>query len=161
MNRMTNMISILLAACLSACSNNSETVVDDMTEPYPTGKPTSGKAVVFTTTSDGAYSLYEEIADVVSGQSLSPLTIQLDPSQTKQSIDGFGYGITYSSCYNLLKMTPEDRNDLLTRTFSTTSGYGVSYCRISIGCNDFSSTEYSLCDVEGLEHFALFNDEVN
>lgn len=161
MNRMTNMISILLAACLSACSNNSETVVDDMTEPYPTGKPTSGKAVVFTTTSDGAYSLYEEIADVVSGQSLSPLTIQLDPSQTHQSIDGFGYGITYSSCYNLLKMTPEDRNDLLTRTFSTTSGYGVSYCRISIGCNDFSSTEYSLCDVEGLEHFALFNDEVN
>ena len=158
---MTNMISILLAACLSACSNNSETVVDDMTEPYPTGKPTSGKAVVFTTTSDGAYSLYEEIADVVSGQSLSPLTIQLDPSQTQQSIDGFGYGITYSSCYNLLKMTPEDRNDLLTRTFSTTSGYGVSYCRISIGCNDFSSTEYSLCDVEGLEHFALFNDEVN
>ena len=120
MNRMTNMISILLAACLSACSNNSETVVAD-----------------------------------------SPLTIQLDPSQTQQSIDGFGYGITYSSCYNLLKMTPEDRNDLLTRTFSTTSGYGVSYCRISIGCNDFSSTEYSLCDVEGLEHFALFNDEVN
>ena len=118
MNRMTNMISILLAACLSACSNNSETVVDDMTEPYPTGKPTSGKAVVFTTTSDGAYSLYEEIADVVCGQSLSPLTIQLDPSQTQQSIDGFGYGITYSSCYNLLKMTPEDRNDLLTRTFS-------------------------------------------
>ena len=161
MNRMTNMISILLAAALTACSSNSSSVTDDLTEPYPTGKPATGKAVVFTTTADGAYALHEDIADVVSGQSLSPLTIQLEPNQPQQGIDGFGFGITYSSCYNLMKMSPEDRNDLLTRTFSTTSGYGVSYCRISIGCNDFSSTEYSLCDVEGLENFCLFNDEVN
>lgn len=161
MKKMINLISILLAASLTACNSNSETLVDDLTEPYPTGKPAAGKAVAFTTTADGAYSLYEDIIDVTSGQSLSPYTIQIDPAQTFQGIDGFGYGITYSSCYNLLKMSQEDRTDLLTRTFSTTSGYGVSYCRISIGCNDFSSTEYSLCESEGLDHFSLFNDEVN
>ncbi len=92
--------------------------------------------------------------------------IVLKPSETYQSIDGFGFAITYSSCYNLLKMSKEDRTQLLTKTFSPTEGYGVSYVRISIGCNDFSSTEYSLCDEKGpqddlLRHFRLYTDETD
>ena len=75
--------------------------------------------------------------------------ILLKPTETFQTIDGFGFAITYSSSYNLLKMSQEDRTQLLKQTFSPTEGYGVSYVRISIGCNDFSSTEYSLCDEKG------------
>ena len=90
----------------------------------------------------------------------------MHPEETYQSVDGFGFAITYSSAYNLLKMTAADRAVLLRKTFSPTEGYGASYVRISLGCNDFSSTEYSLCDEKGpdddlLKHFRLYTDETN
>lgn len=64
---------------------------------------------------------------------MAPTTIELDLNKKYQTIDGFGYAITYSSCYNLMQMTPEARQALLKRIYSTTEGYGVSYARISFG----------------------------
>ena len=95
---------------------------------------------------------------------MAPTTIELDLNKKYQTIDGFGYAITYSSCYNLMQMNPEARLALLKRIYSTTEGYGVSYARISLGCNDFSSTEYTYCDTKGSEsdpisNFALYSDE--
>ena len=158
MKNMISIFSILLAASLNACSS-SEALIEDLVEPFPTGVPAKGTAVTFTTTADGYNRLYEGRADVHASKSLAPSTIQLDLNKRYQTIDGFGYAITYSTCYNLLKMSPEARADLLKRTYSKTEGYGVSYARISIGCNDFSSTEYTLCDKEGLENFRLYTDE--
>jgi glucosylceramidase len=36
---------------------------------------------------------------------------------------------------------------------------GYSYIRISIGCSDFSLSEYTCCDSPGIENFALQNEE--
>lgn len=112
---------------------------------------------VFTTTSDGK----KQLEYTVSQSSRAKLSrhLMLIPSEGYQEMDGFGYAITYSACYNLMQMAPADRKAFLTRTYSRTEGYGVSYARISIGCSDFSSTEYSLCDKEGLENFRLHTDE--
>ncbi|MBQ2293103.1 MAG: DUF5121 domain-containing protein [Bacteroidaceae bacterium] len=112
---------------------------------------------VFTTTSDGK----KQLEYTVSQSSRAKLSrhLMLTPSEGYQEMDGFGYAITYSACYNLMQMAPADRKAFLTRTYSRTEGYGVSYARISIGCSDFSSTEYSLCDKEGLENFRLHTDE--
>ena len=85
--------------------------------------------------------------------------IQLLPETQYQDMDGFGYAVTYSSCYNLMRMNPLDRRAFLRRTYDKKTGLGVSYARISIGCSDFSSTEYSLCDTKGLENFRLYTDE--
>ena len=86
-------------------------------------------------------------------------------STADNEIDGFGYAITYSTAYNLLKMSPEERRALLERTFSPDKGYGVSYIRMSLGGCDFSSTEYTLCDTydpsDPLKHFGLASDELN
>lgn len=112
---------------------------------------------IYTTTADGKKKL--EYTTAQSSRSKSSKHIALSPETTYQEMDGFGYAITYSACYNLLKMAPADRKAFLTRTYSRTEGYGVSYVRISIGCSDFSSTEYSLCDEPGLEHFRLYSDE--
>ena len=121
------------------------------------------KAVRYTTDGTRTYSLEQEAIEGEQSTNLRS-AIVLKPEERFQSIDGFGFAITYSSCYNLLKMTPEARTALLKKTFSTTEGYGVSYARISLGCNDFSSTEYSLCDEKGpdddlLRHFRLYTDE--
>ncbi|NOU48894.1 MAG: glucosylceramidase [Bacteroidales bacterium] len=82
-------------------------------------------------------------------------TITLNPEVKFQEMDGFGAAITGSSCYNLLKMTPENRAKLLKETFDPLTGMGYSYIRISIGCSDFSIDEYTYCDKPGIENFAI------
>ena len=121
--------------------------------------PTGSMARLFTTTADGINLLRQDSVNTLSGTNMAPTTIELDPSLRMQTMEGFGYAITYSTAYNLLKMSKTDRESFLKNTFSPTSGYGSSYVRISIGCSDFSSTEYTLCDKQGLENFALQNDE--
>ena len=112
---------------------------------------------IYTTTANGTKKL--EYSGIRSSRSKLSRHITLQPATTYQEMDGFGYAITSSAAYNLLKMAEADRRAFLTRTFSRTDGYGVSYVRISIGCSDFSSTEYSLCDSPGLENFRLHSDE--
>jgi glucosylceramidase len=82
-------------------------------------------------------------------------TITLNPEVKFQEMDGFGAAITGSSCYNLLKMTSENRAKLLKETFDPQTGMGYSYIRISIGCSDFSLDDYSCCDKPGIENFAI------
>lgn len=86
-------------------------------------------------------------------------TITLQPTSVKQDIDGFGFAITGSTGYNLMKMSATDRKTLLTKVFSPTLGFGCSYVRIPIGCSDFSLREYTCCDKEGIENFALTDEE--
>lgn len=118
-------------------------------------------ARVLTTSGDRLQSL-EELTMAPYGDSTDDAII-LRPNSVNQEIDGFGYAITYASCYNLMKMTDDARKHLLRQTFSLTDGYGVSYVRISIGCNDFSSREYTLCDDfnanDPLGEFSLQTDE--
>lgn len=123
------------------------------------------EGVVFTTDGTRTYSLTQTALTGEKSDNIHS-AIVLKPSETFQTIDGFGFAITYSSSYNLLKMSQEDRTQLLRKTFSPSEGYGVSYVRISIGCNDFSSTEYSLCDEKGpqddlLRNFHLYTDETD
>ncbi len=115
---------------------------------------------IYTTTGDRSQSLSESTRPLKQAASASNV-ILLHPEQANQNIDGFGFALTYSSCYNLLRMDHADRAALLRKTYSTTEGYGVSYARISIGCNDFSSTEYTLCDKKGLQNFCLYKDETD
>ena len=156
-----SILSIATAVLLSmtACSNESS--IDDTPRPASpeTPAPSGNVATIYTTTGDGSQKLDKTASAIFNGTNMAPSTILVDPSQTYQTMDGFGFAITYSTCYNLLKMSAEDRSSFLRQTYSETEGYGVSYARISIGCNDFSSTEYSLCDEPGLENFRLYTDE--
>lgn len=86
-------------------------------------------------------------------------TITLNPSLKYQDIDGFGFAITGSAAYNLLKMNENARKSLLQQIFSPTNGFGCNYVRIPIGCSDFSLSEYTCCDKEGIENFGLTAEE--
>jgi len=120
-------------------------------------------ARVLTTSGDRMQSL--ELSSMSAYGNSTDNAIILRPDKTNQEIDGFGYAITYAACHNLMKMPKADREELLRKTFSPTDGHGVSYVRISIGCNDFSSDEYTLCDLhdsgspDHLGHFSLHTDE--
>ena len=157
-----SILSIATALLLStaACSNSAS--IDDTPRPEGQGEPdvpTGTVATVYSTNGSGTQLLEKSAVAIFTGANMAPSTIIVDPTQQYQTMDGFGFAITYSTCYNLLKMSAADRAAFLKQTYSEAEGYGVSYARISIGCNDFSSTEYSLCDEPGLEHFRLYNDE--
>ena len=121
---------------------------------------TKNKVTIYTTTVSGS-SLMKTNTKIYPMSTNSSYNVVLNPFQKFQKMDGFGAAITYSSAYNLLKMKPENRKKFLEETYSETNGYGFSYVRISIGCSDFSSKEYTCCDKRGLENFGLTTDEID
>lgn len=118
----------------------------------------NGQATALVSTADRAQVFNETVLEL-SSKAESPLVITLNPEERYQSMDGFGAAVTGSTCYNLMKMDPADRTAFLKKTFSEEEGLGFSYIRISIGCSDFSLSEYTCCDTPGIENFALQSEE--
>ena len=161
---MTMNYRLFIATALSAGALALSSCGDDKPGPLPPAPetpetPTSGDVRVITTTSNRSQDLKESWIDFSTRDNMSPSTIKLVPSEEFQTMDGFGVAVTGSTCYNLLKMKPEDRKEFLETTFSPEKGFGFSYVRISIGCSDFSLSEYTCCDKEGIENFALTSEE--
>lgn len=161
----------LAAAMLTACSDKNDEPKQDPTpgvednngnqeDDNNGGSDVNTKTVwMLTTTPTKSYDLTESKLTAQEGSSMATKTMRINAADTYQEIDGFGSAITYAAAYNLLKMNQADRTKFLTQTFSPSSGYGYSYVRVPIGCSDFSASEYSLCDKEGIENFALTNEE--
>lgn len=85
--------------------------------------------------------------------------ITINTSERYQPIDGFGFAITGSTAYNLMHLEPRLRKSLLTQVFSRENGFGCSYVRVSIGCSDYSLSNYTCCDTPELENFGLTSEE--
>ncbi len=140
---------------LAACGNDEVKTPVIPEEPAKDPKDVS----ILVTTASLSKDLAVTAVDFSTKDNMSPTTITIDPSVRYQEMDGFGAAVTGSSCYNLLLMKAEDRAKFLKETFSYDNGYGFSYIRISIGCSDFSLSEYTCCDTPGIENFALQSEE--
>ncbi len=156
-NRMILLSYLLVVMACTGCGNSSEEE-NIINPPKP---DVTGDVTGYVTTNDRTADFKAFAVDFNKRPSMSPTTITLDPSQRFQNMDGFGAAVTGSTCYNLLKMAPADRTKFLKETFSTTEGMGYSYIRISIGCSDFSLSEYTCCDTPGIENFALQSEELD
>ena len=143
-----------LLTVFAACSNSNAEP-----NPTPTIDPV-GNVSVLVTTVYRTKDLTKDAVNFSNKDNLAPTNITIDPATRYQEIDGFGAAITGSTCYNLLKMNAADRKEFLTKTFSP-NAYGFSYVRISIGCSDFSLSEYTCCDKEGIDNFALTDEETD
>ena len=65
--------------------------------------------------------------------------IIIDPRQSYQRIDGFGYALTGGSAEHLMKMSPEARKSLLKELFDPQQGIGISCIRLTLGASDLNS----------------------
>jgi glucosylceramidase len=75
-------------------------------------------------------------------------TIEVDTTQTFQSIDGFGYTLTGGSAMHIIRMSATERATLLKELFDTTgNNIGVSYLRVSIGASDLDEKPFSYNDL--------------
>ena len=145
----------LLAICSCACGGEDPSI-DPGTKPGP--DETEG-ATLWTTTFDKSRRFEQSTVKFDQSSPKSPNAVRFT-DETFQTVDGFGLAITHASCFNLLRMSQEDRTQLLTELFSPTAGAGSSLIRVCIGGSDFSvDHEYTWCDEEGMANFAIHEDE--
>lgn len=154
--------TLLLLACLAvagvSCSDSGGNPQEGG-EPTPPPVEVAGDVSLYVTTANRAHDLTPASVDFSdNGSNMSPTTIRLDASTRYQSMDGFGAAITGATAYNLSLMPENKRKEFLEDTFSPDK-YGFSYVRVSIGCSDFSLSDYTCCDTEGIENFALTTEE--
>ncbi len=144
--------SFFFVCCIAAVTACAET-------PSSAEKnETNGSVKAYITTADRTRS-FDKTTLEFSDNARFASVITIDPAVRYQEMDGFGAAVTGSTCYNLMKMKPADRTKFLVGTFSPKEGLGFSYIRISIGCSDFSLSEYTCCDVPGIENFSLQSEE--
>ncbi|MFT4112211.1 glycoside hydrolase family 30 protein [Silvibacterium sp.] len=91
--------------------------------------------------------------------------IRIDPKQSFQSIEGFGYTLTGGSADLLMQMSPERRHALLEELFGKRSGdLNISELRLTIGASDMVRQLYTYDDMPfgrtdpELRHFSLAPD---
>ena len=151
--------SLSLATALSlalacACSSDSDSPSPSGggggTKPDPTPEVVTKDVTVYTTTASKSSAMASE--EIAFDKTTSSGGIRFT-SDRYQTIDGFGMAITQAACYNLLRMSAEDRTKFLKEIFSVSEGLGSSLIRVCIGGSDFSLDEFTWCDKEGIENF--------
>ena len=93
-------------------------------------------------------------------------TIQVDDSQTVQTIEGFGYTLTGGSAQVISSLNASMKAQLLQELFGNAdNGIGVNYLRISLGASDLNATTFSYDDMPvgqtdiSLSNFSLTPDK--
>jgi len=125
----------------------------------------SGKAEAWVTTTDESSKLQKQNDLFFNADLNSNQTIEVNPSQKFQTVEGFGFSLTGGSAQAILKLEKSKREALLQELFSRKeNAIGLSYLRISIGASDLNEKVFSYDDIpEGqtdlkLEHFNLGPD---
>ncbi|MBK8627101.1 MAG: glucosylceramidase [Saprospiraceae bacterium] len=91
--------------------------------------------------------------------------VDVDPSKSYQTIDGFGYTLTGGSAMLLRKMSSSARENILQELFGCTGDNAcISYLRLSMGASDLDETVFSYNDLANdtedltLNKFSLSKD---
>jgi len=135
----------------------------------PTPLPGNNDVDFWLTKSDQSVLLQEQSTVLSFGTvNNSNSFIDVDSTQTFQTIDGFGYSLTGGSAYVINRLSATDKSNLLKELFGNDSNsIGVSYLRISIGASDLNASVFSYDDMPpgqtdiNLDHFSLDPDRAD
>ena len=156
--------AFLLLGLLSMQSNCSKNKT-----PAPGGNNPPGASISSWLTKGDKSALLQKQNDLTFGTVSNPyLIIDVDSSQTFQSIDGFGYSLTGGSAYLINRLGASEKASLLQELFGNNeNSIGVSYLRISIGASDLNASVFSYDDMPSgqtdinLTQFNLSQDTVD
>lgn len=119
------------------------------------------------TTADSSSLLKPLRPDLVfSRQSTSLPIIEVDPRQTFQSMEGFGFTLTGGSA-SLINALPEPQKGALLQELFSEEGLRTSYLRISVGASDLSAEPFTYNEVPegetdtGLRNFSLEKEKAD
>lgn len=160
---------VLIISCSSSDKGSGVTpVVVTPTTTIPTTTAINEMDMWVTTSSKTQ--LLQKSKDVLSFTNTANTypSIEVDTTQTFQSIDGFGYTLTGGSASLISKMSALAKADLLKELFGNAdNSIGISYLRISIGASDLSESVFSYNDLLGgqtdlnLDNFDFANDKTD
>ena len=144
---MFNSVAFLLIWMMmtGGCKKN-----DVKESPPPPPDPPAATDVLFYLTQGDQFALFKKqnVSLVFSGSGSAGNTIEVDTTQTFQTIDGFGYSLTGGSATLLNALPAATLDPLLKELFLWDStNIGVSYLRISIGASDLSASTFTYDDV--------------
>lgn len=132
----------------------------------PSSKP---KAEVWITKADQSVLLQKQAPDITfNGSTGNRPNIEVDPTVSYQSVDGFGFSLTGGSAFLINKMGAKEKQALLQELFGRNNkSIGISYLRISIGASDLDAAVFSYNDLPAgesdvnLARFTLSQDTVD
>ena len=96
------------------------------------------------------------ISNSTTQQTISTVSIVLDPAKTDQTFLGIGGAITDASAEVFAKLSPKKQKDFLTAYYDKKKGIGYSLARTNIHSCDFSSESYTYI-AEGDKELKTFN----
>ncbi len=155
-------ITALTFSCSSSGSGDGDT--DPTTPTTPTNPGTNEVDFWLTTSSESAKLAKQNTVLAFGTTANSNPDILVDPTQTFQTVDGFGYTLTGGSAAVISNLNATRRQELLQELFNPETGIGISYLRISIGASDMNESAYTYDDLPSgqtdasLSNFSISND---
>ena len=169
MTRLKIVLVIILAGALTvllACSKASSGGGTVNPPPPPVGI----NDVEFWLTKSDQSVLLQKQSTVLSFGTVanSNANINVDTTQTFQTIDGFGFTLTGGSAYVINLLNATDKTNLLNELFGNgANSIGISYLRLSIGASDLNASVFSYDDLAqgntdmNLDSFSLSKDTID
>ena len=159
---LSSVAAVSLVFCAGS-STGSDNNGSDTPNPPTT---TFGKVTTYLTKSDATQKLQKQ-ADINFTNAANLFNnIEVDPTTTYQSIDGFGYTLTGGSVEVINQLSAAKKEALLQELFGNSeNAISVNYIRLSIGASDLNSTVFSYNDLpagqtdEDLSEFSLTKDQ--
>lgn len=154
---------VLLFAC--SCSKSSTG-----TSPAPVPPVVANNDVDFWITTPDQITLLQKQNTILSFSTVANThaSIEVDSTQTYQTVDGFGFTLTGGSATLIRQLSAANRAALLQELFGNSSNsIGLSYLRLSIGASDLSASVFSYDDMPAgqtdinLTNFSLSLDTVD
>jgi glucosylceramidase len=155
----------LISALLNCAPSN------DAIKPAPITKPTpiTNDMDFWLTKADQSVLLQKQTTVLGFGTAYNTyLNIEVDETQTYQTVDGFGYTLTGGSAQVINGLAVAKKQELLQELFgSSATSIRLSYLRLSIGASDLNETPFTYDDLPigqtdlDLTRFSLTPDMTN
>ena len=169
MNKHKLIFGILAGIILAIFSCSKGSSRGGTVTPPPPPPPATNDVDFWLTKSDQSVLLQKQSTVLSFGTAAnSNPNIDVDTTQTYQTIDGFGFTLTGGSAYLINLLNATDKTNLLNEIFGNgANSIGISYLRLSIGASDLTASVFSYDDLASghtdmnLDSFSLSKDTVD
>ena len=163
-NKMKFIVIITFILSLANCSKSTTTEATE--NPIETPPQIENEIDFWLTKTDASVKLQkQELVLAFGSNSNNYAAIEVDDSQTFQTVDGFGFSLTGGSAEVINGLISSKKQELLQKLFGTNeNSISISYLRISIGASDLDAATFSYNDLPNgqidvnLDQFSLEPD---
>jgi len=97
---------------------------------------------VWISSEDGKYALTEKVVYTEKPRKVKDFFIEVKPEEKYQSILGMGGSLEHATCSNLMKLSEEEREEVIMKLVDPEKGIGMNLMRLCIGTSDFVGEPY-------------------